>query len=150
MCSQCRSPEHTGHTFKYSSSRKGDGISTVKSVAYAAVQTATNCKLQTVQFGQLQNNCFCLSLFMVAERTIKLQLYFVFILVLVLVLHLNVLAKHNKWNLWQVNKSFIAPFIPAYFEESGPSDKYQVTERCCKTDSQTAHISHQWIILHIL
>jgi len=62
-----------------------------------------------------------------------------------LVLNLNVLAKHNKWNLWQVNTSFIASFILAYFEEPGPSDKYQWTERCSETDRQTAHISHQCV-----
>jgi len=37
----------------------------------------------------------------------------------------------------QVNTSFIASFIPVYFEESGPSDKYQGTERCSETERQT-------------
>jgi len=46
-------------------------------------------------------------------------------LVVLLVLHLNVLAKHNKWNILQVKMSFIASSVPAYFENSGPSDKYQ-------------------------
>jgi hypothetical protein len=72
------------------------------------------------------------------------------VLVLVLVLHLNVLAKHNIWNLWQVNTSLIVSFISAYFEESGLSNTYQGTERCSETDRQTARISHQCIILHIL
>jgi len=58
------------------------------------------------------------------------------------VLHLNVLSKHNKSNLWQVNTSFIASFVPAYFEKSGTSDKYQGTERCSETDRQTDSTLH--------
>ena len=58
------------------------------------------------------------------------------VLVLILVVHLNVLARNDKWNLWQVNKSFIASFNPAYFEESGRSNKYQWSERCSETDRQ--------------
>jgi len=64
-------------------------------------------------------------------------------LVLDLVLHLNVLAKHNKWNLWQVNKSFIASSIPAYFDESASSNKHQRTQICSETDRQTDSSTHQ-------
>jgi hypothetical protein len=71
-------------------------------------------------------------------------------LVLVFILHLNVLDKHNKGNLWQVNTSFLALFISTYFEESGVSNKYQGTERCSETNRQTAQMRHQCIILHIL
>jgi len=40
-------------------------------------------------------------------------------------------------------KSFIAPSIPAYFEESDLSNKCQGIEKCSETDRQTAHIGHQ-------
>jgi len=33
-------------------------ISAVKNVAYEAVQTATNSMLQSVHFGNMENNCF--------------------------------------------------------------------------------------------
>jgi hypothetical protein len=49
--------------------------------------------------------------------------------------------------LWKVNTSFIVSFIPAHFGESGPSNKYQGIERCSESDRQTAHNSHQRIIL---
>jgi hypothetical protein len=50
----------------------------VKSVTYEAVQTANNCTLQNVHFGNMQNR-FCLSfLNVVVEPTIKSQMQFVF------------------------------------------------------------------------
>ena len=65
----------------------------------------------------------------------KVTTSFFLFLFLFFVLHLNVLVKHNKWNLWQVNTSFIALFISKYFEEFGLSDRCQGTERCIETDS---------------
>jgi len=77
----------------------------------------------------------------------KSQLHFVlgfgFVLVLVSVLHLNVLTKHNKWNLWQVNTSL--PYLfPRILKNLVRPGNFQGTERRSEKDRQTAHINHQW------
>jgi len=66
----------------------------VKSVTYEAVQTAIGCTLQSYDFGNKQNPCFCLH-FSGGGTYDKVTTALRF-LVFVLVLHLNVLAKHNK------------------------------------------------------
>jgi hypothetical protein len=86
----------TQSTFQHSSSTQGTEISAVKSVKYEAVQTATNCTLQSLHLGNMQYPCFSFPFH--GGGTYDKVTNALRFLVLDLVLHLNVLNVLAKQN----------------------------------------------------